>query len=307
MGIVSVTTENIAEFVAKRPQTSELTTADAVNKANSDAPTLGKPVIKMGVETLGTPPEPQESSEKKSKPVQARIDELVREKHELDEAFQEEYDQRLRLEGELNALKSLNAPKAVEAKAQPVKAPDPAKYTDQALYDKDLETYQNAIIDARVERRVAEIDAARARSEADRKLAERIELAKKDLPDFVSVMAQAARDPHEAPAHIKAAIIEAERGPQIAYHLAKDAEERERLYALTPARALLELGRIELQYQPKAEPEAPPPPETTRAPLPMSKLKDSSTGIPVDLSQPQPFQQYRARRLEEIRQTRRRH
>src|SRR5271169_5831818 len=108
MAIRSVTTENIAEFVGSRPQSAQMTSAEAVEKANQDAPTLGKPVIKTGVETLGETPEPQEKSDKPKKGVQSRIDELVREKHEIDEAFQTEYEQRLRLEGEIKALKSLN-------------------------------------------------------------------------------------------------------------------------------------------------------------------------------------------------------
>src|SRR3954468_13390497 len=107
MAIKTVTNENLADFVSSRPKAADISTPEGITAevTKGDGPTPGNPVITTGVETKDAPPDPQADNKPKRKdnPVQARIDELTREKKELDEAFQDEYETRLRLEGELNA------------------------------------------------------------------------------------------------------------------------------------------------------------------------------------------------------------
>jgi len=313
MAIQTVTSENLSEFAAGRKQPPSASEKPVEGK--SDGPTPGNPVIKTGEETLGAAPDPgnQGSSEKKPKPVQPRIDELIREKKELDEAFQDEYEHRLRLEGELNALRSKPEEKTPEAPKE-LKAPDPKDYTDQAKYDADVKAYQDALIDARVEKKLAEERLQRDLEAQNAAMANRIAEAKKAIPDFQEVIEAADRQKPIVPNHIKAAIIESDLGPHIAYHLAKHPDEQKRIFALPAAKALLELGKIELQYAPKADTETvkaddPKPPETTRAPAPIAKLKDSPGSVATpDLSKPMQFSDYRKARLEQIRSSgRRRH
>lgn len=316
MAIKTVTNENLAEFVASRPQPANITSPQAVIEAvQGDGPTPGNPVIKTGEEKLEGTPDPGQQPDKarKTNPIQPRIDELTREKKELDEAFQSEYEERLRLEGEVKALRLQLKPadEKVEAPKE-LKAPDPSKYTDQAAYDVDLKAYQDQLIDARVEVKLREKEAASAAQRADEAMAARVAAAKEAIPDFQQVIEASARAQTVVPVHIKAALIESELGPQLAYHLAKHPEEQKRIFALPVAKALLELGKIELKYTPKAEekqPETPTQtPETSRAPAPIAKLKDSGAPVTNDLSKPMPFTDYKRQRIEQIRASgRRRH
>jgi hypothetical protein len=315
MAIKTVTTENLAEYAATRTPPAEVTSAKAVETAVTEGPTPGNPVIKAGEEkTADAPPEPQVDPKPRKGDLQARLEGLLSEKKELDEAFQSEYEMRLRLEGELNALKSQSKPEEPKAKVEEKEdlEPDPEKYTDNKLFLKEWGAWnrRKALAEFAVEQ--AKIQQEEAMRRANEALATRIAQAKKDIPDFQEVIEAADRVKTVVPDHVKAAIVESELGPQLAYHLAKHPEEQKRIFALPIAKALLELGKIELKYAPKqaaADP-APvdggaPPIETSKAPAPIAKLKDSPTTVPGDLSGPMPFKDYRQKRVEQIRANRR--
>ena len=311
MAIKSVTTENIAEYVAGRPQASEITSAATLDKAAADAPTLGKPVIKEVEEKLpGTPdpgeqPDPNRPKDKKS--VQSRIDELVKERHELDEAFQSEYEQRLRLEGEISAIRSQLQPKEDKEPPKPELGPepDPAAYTDQKKFLAEWGEWQRK--KARAEFQAEEAQ-RRAQEEAQKRelaMQVKVEKAKEEFPDYLQVLKAAEKRTPIVPLHIKAAFEDSDWGAHLAYYLMKDAMEEKRIFALPPAKALLELGKIEEAFEKKAKPTPPPvnpgTPETNSTPAPIAKLGEAPGMIPADLSQPMSFKDYRKNRLEQIR------
>jgi hypothetical protein len=313
MAIQTVTNENVAEYVAERKARGSVIN-DAQNPGNipkvEGVATPGNPIIKEGIaETLpDAPPDPGKltPTAKPKNPVQPRIDELTREKYELEEFAQGEYELRLRAERRISELEA-GRPN-VEVKPEPeLKRPSPKDFTDQALYDQAMDEY-----DAKRDEKTAARAAAMARQEAltaeqDRQLAARIATAKTDLPDFQAVIERAdKRTREEIPSHIKAVIVESEKGAYIAYHLAKNPDEERRIFALSPTRALLELGKIEETYATKEKPSGPIP-EISKAPPPMSSVKGEGGGIvTTDLSAPQPFQAYKQARLEQIR-ARKRH
>lgn len=330
MAIKTVTQANLAEFVASRPQPPSLSSAEAVTQAvQADGPTPGNPVIKPGVEeTVSTAPQPVQPTadelEARRKPkngVQERIDELVRERHELDEAFQAEYEQRLRLEGELQALKSQPTAKAAEPpKDELGPEPKPADFTDQAEFLNKWGEWQRKKARAEFAQEQAAKDAQERARQAEAAMQSKVAQATADFPDFDEVLKSASRRTTELPAHIKAAFFESDVGAHLAYHLAKDPKEEKRIFGLPVAKALLELGKIEKQYQkaekatesatpttPRIEPHAGvQPPTTTPAPVP--RLKESPGVIQTDLSKPMNFSDYKAARLEQIRaKGRRRH
>lgn len=329
MAIKTVTQANLAEFVASRPSPSALSTAqavtDAVQAGAPAAPTPGNPVIKPGVaETItdapipGEQPTPEQLEARKTKAkngVQERIDELVRERHELDEAFQAEYEQRLRLEGELSALKSqAPAPKPEPPKDELGPEPKAADFTTQEEFLAAWGKWQRKA--ARQEFAEEQNKAKREEQarQAEAAMAQKVARATADLPDFQSVIEAAdKRTRGDLPTHIRAAIYESDVGAHIAYHLAKDPKEEKRIFGLPVAKALLELGKIEQQYQKSGKAEQPPAitpsiPETPTTPQPVPRLKESPGVIPVDLSKPMDFLDYKAARLEQIRaQGRRRH
>lgn len=278
--------------------------------------TPGNPIIKEGIAetTADAPLDPgNKQPTAKTRPVQPRIDELTREKYELEEFAQGEYESRLQAERrvlELEAkLKTAEPPVIVEE----LKRPSPKDFTDQDAYDAAMDAY-----DAKRDERTAATAAARARQETllaeqNRLLAQRIEVAKKDLPDFDQVIDRAdKRTREDIPNHIKAAIVESEKGAYLAYYLAKNPEEETRIFKLSAAKALMELGKIEDTFAKGKPVETPKPngnptPETTRAPAPVVSVRGEAGGIiDTDLSKPMPFTQYKQQRLESMR-ARKRH
>lgn len=329
MAIKTVTSANVAEYVAERTAKGsviatgeqEVAAADAKGPSTDGTPTPGNPVIKPGVaETLpnaapdpGNPTPSAKSAEKS--PVQARIDELTRLRKEAEEFAEDEYAGRLRAEARIaeleNQIKTLS-PKPETPKPEELKRPSPKDFTTQEEYDAAMEAYDKAR-DARVRQEAI----AQGRQEAQQAaqtalMMERVELAKKDLPDYVEVLEAASKRTTVVPAHIKAAFFELEYGPQVAYELAKDPALEKRIFALSPAKALAELGKLELKYASKptavVDPAVKPTPETTRAPAPLQSVRSTGEGeIRVDLTKPMPFAEYKAAKMAAKRAERGRH
>jgi hypothetical protein len=308
MTIKTVTEENLAEYVKSRPNPEQIAAAAAAH-----AEPAAEVVKGTVTETVSTAPDPgkqpTEEERKTKKPkndVQSRIDELVRERHELDEAFQSEYEQRLRLEGELNSLKSR------EQKPEPVvedTRPDKTKYTDADKYEDDLLAWNRRESRREYIAEEARKDAERRAREADAAMVKKIAAAKADLEDFDVVIDRAdKRSRGDIPNHIKAAFYESDVGAHLAYHLAKNADEEKRIFAMTPAAALLELGKLESTYRKKpAEKSAETaPPPVTKTPEPVARLKEGAGIVQSDLTQPMDFNTYRRARVEQIRASRRR-
>lgn len=328
MAIKTVTNDNLAQFVADRTaKGSKITTGEELVEANTrvaaasqatGTPTPGNPVITSTAEVLeGTPPAPTEmtptAKANDRKPVQERIDELTRLRKEAEELFEDEYVTRLaaeskvvELQKQIDSLKPQpEAPKPVE-----LKRPSPKDFTTQEDYDKAMEAY-----DAARDERTRQVARAEGRQEAlqsaqNAQMQARVELAKKDIPDFVEVIEAAGKRTTQVPAHIKAAFFELDYGPQVAYELAKDPALEKRIFALSPAKALSELGKLELKYanKPALVPEpAKPTPETTRAPAPLQSVRATGEGqVNTDLSKETDFQKYKQGRLDQLR-ARRRH
>lgn len=329
MPVKSVTAANLTEYVAERKSLgsevkspAEVATIDA-NARKTEQKVEGSVVVGTTTETVSTAPEPQgdakEAAAKKDKknPVQDRIDELTREKKELDEFAEGEYTARLQAQRRIAELESQIQslqPKAEKPKEEP--EPDPSKYTDQKLFLKDWGEWnrKKAIADFQfaekqrrdkeeTDRTVADLNARRERS---------LTQAKKELPDFDEVIRMADRGGPVPPDHVKGVLWESEHGAQILYHLAKNPEEAKRIFALRPAAAALALGRIETQYAKTDSKEevkptngAQAPPQVTKAPPPMPSLAGASTETSWDPSAPQDYKAYKQRRQDELRRARR--
>jgi len=328
MAIKTVTSANVAEYVAERTAKGsviatgeqQVAAADAAGPSTDGTPTPGNPVIKPGVaETVNTAPDPgnptpsAKSAEKT--PVQARIDELTRLRKEAEEFAEDEYASRLRAEARIaeleNQVKTLQ-PQPEQPKPEELKRPSPKDFTTQEEYDQAMEAY-----DAKRDERIRQQAIAQGREEARQQaqnelMMKRVELAKQDIPDYVEVLEAASKRTSVVPNHIKAAFHELEYGPQVAYELAKDAALEKRIFALSPAKALAELGKLELKYANKptavTDPAAKPTPETTRAPAPLQSVRPTGEGeIRLDLTKPMPFAEYKAAKMAQRRAERGRH
>ena len=108
------------------------------------------------------------------------------------------------------------------------------------------------------------------------------------LPDFYEVIDDAGHVPI-SPGAIQA-ITESELGPLVAYELARNVSEAERISRLSPARQIAEIGRIEervsrmLSENKKSE--APAKKATTSAPAPIKPAAGKGAVKTTDLSDP---------------------
>lgn len=286
MAIVSVTKENIADMVAARlpeqPKPAEPTKAEAKVE------------------------EVKEEPEGKKKPIQERISELTRDKRELEEAWQSEYEARVIAE---NRLKELGTQKPKEEPKD--ERPDRTKYKPEEAekYENDLLAWNRREAIREFQAEQAKLNAEAAQKAAQERLEALTREARKEIEDFDEVIESADRRKEIIPAHVVAAITESDKGPHLAYYLAKNPDEAKRIFGLTPARALLALGKIELNFTAKTETKPEVKAETktpvTKAPAPMPSISGGGGEIPKDLTKPMSFREYAAARREEIRAKRR--
>jgi len=84
----------------------------------------------------------------------------------------------------------------------------------------------------------------------------RVEAVKKDLPDWDNVFREAQEEGLTLPGDAVEFCLESDVGPKIAYHLAKNPDEYERIISMSPAKRMAHLGKLEdrLATKPAAEP-----------------------------------------------------
>jgi dTMP kinase len=337
MAIKSVTNANLADYVAeKRALGSDIASHEQAATAEAKVKETKGDGVVVGTttETVSTAPEaplaseakPAEKKDRKN-PVQDRIDELTREKKELDEFAAGEYEARLQaqrriaeLESQIKALEKDEQPK-VERKPRP----DRSKYQDAEKYENDLLEWnrEQAIADFRAqeEERRRKEEEGRMVAEANARRDASLDAARQAFTDFDEVLQGAIRSVEmkraEAPSKaVEGLLWESEYHAQILYHFAKNPEEVKRINAMRPAQAALAIGRLETQFA-KAQPSGdakPAPgaqaptttPVTSKAPAPMPSLTGASEGtIVTDLAQPMPYKDYKRRRLDELQRSRR--
>src|SRR6185312_1796681 len=135
----------------------------------------------------------------------------------------------------------------------PAKTQEEPKEPVRENYKTDKE-YADALVDYRVEQKFKERDAEghqQAVKDRQREVVTtflgRVEKAREIVPDFDEVMSAADVD---VPNDIAGYIQESELGAELGYHLAKNPQVIERLSKLTPARQLVEIGKIEGTLKP---------------------------------------------------------
>lgn len=95
-------------------------------------------------------------------------------------------------------------------------------------------------------------------------------------PDYEEVLEEVDED---LPPVAMNYFVESEMGPQLAYHLAKNPSEIDRLRKLSPSRLIAELGKLEAKLAPAAEPPKGAQPQQarqSRAPAPVQPIDASS-------------------------------
>jgi len=108
-----------------------------------------------------------------------------------------------------------------------------------------------------------------------------------DHPDFDEVVFS---DNLRVTDTMKQAVLQADNGPALAYHLGKNPQEAARIAACAPARQIFEMGRLAASLQPK--------PNVSTAPKPITPLKAASSKATEKSPDEETPEEYAARRTE---------
>jgi len=103
---------------------------------------------------------------------------------------------------------------------------------------------------------------------------QKVSEARKALPDWEEVMELAADEPTAS--ETVQFCLDSDVGPRIAYHLAKNPEEHERINKLSPMRRVAELGKLEDRLK---SPVAAPAKAVTKAPAKLTDVKGTGSAV----------------------------
>jgi hypothetical protein len=291
--------ENLTDYRARRSEVEAL--------VDGDAPAANAPAAEPAAPAAAPEPaaEPDPSSEagrelaKKRGSLQARIDEVTREKHE---AVAAERRRIAELEAQIAALK----PAVPATPAEPVVDPaDPEPQVDQ------FDTYEKYVkATSRWEAR-QEAKAIRQQIEGERfgaavqQAQQRVEAAAKaEYPDFETVMHGFAEAGGKYAPHVADTILNHPDGHKLAYVLAKDPALNTRLAAIGhPIVYGIELGKVLAGLPAKAAAvvvEEKPAAPVSKAPAPVKPIvgEAPATGAdPAKMSSVRAWEQERKKYL----------
>lgn len=212
--------------------------------------------------------EPEGEPEKRKPTAKDRIDELTRLRREAERDA--EY-------WKAKALATAQPePKPAEPKAEE-QAPDPSTYEAgefDTRYIKDLARWEAK---QEVAAAIAAVKAEQTKSQSESEWKSRIEKASEAMPDFEDkVLLGAQRGDWACSQEMGEALRVSDKGPELAYHLASNPSEAARIYRLSPALQLMELGKLEAKLaQPK-------PKTVTSAPEPVPQARGSGGKFQVN-------------------------
>lgn len=185
-----------------------------------------------------------------------------------------------------------------EVKAEPA-APTQGEYS---TYEEYLEAKAEYIAEKKVESKMAERDKQEAQSkfDADRTKVvstwqQKVEVATAKYADYNEVLESV--DHIEIPPALQNAIMESDVGSDLAYHLGKNPAELERIVALKPYAALMELGKIAAKVSQPAEVQKKQP---SKAPEPIKPLSGKATADTVAHSPNDDFKTFLRKRNAEL-------
>lgn len=212
--------------------------------------------------------------------TQKELDDILEKRLGKERRKREDLSRRLQVTEEL-ALRS--RPQEPQPKAQAEDgAPKRESYHDyESFLEAKAEWRADQAVDKRFKERTEKEATERTQAERgkiEKTFRERSQKAATEVDDFEDVLSAS-----EAPMtpQMAEAIMHSELGPKLAYHLAKNPEEAERIAALPAARQATEIGRLETKIE-----SAPPPKKPSNAPAPIAPVggKDIKADAEPDAS-----------------------
>ena len=160
---------------------------------------------------------------------------------------------------------------AAEAAQRPatLQPPDPNQFTDQAAYDE-------AVVDYRVDLKLAQREQQKQQTTVESTYAEREEAIRDKYTDFESVVYRDTDKGGPAISELMAnAIKTSDLGPEVAYYLGKHVAESHRIHELSPIEQVREIGKIEARLSGN-----PPAKKVSSAPEPIRPIGGNRTSVP---------------------------
>lgn len=224
----------------------------------------------------GSAKDPADKAPEK-KGFQKRINTLTRQKREAEDATRKANDRIAELEAKPAGDKPDGEKPEAEAKPPKVDPNDPEPKPEDFEHFETFSKEQAKWVVRQDKRETAEADAQTRNEEAQREAFDqwttRLDAAREVHDDFDDVVG--STEAKTTPA-MEQAIIDSEHGAELAYHLASNPSESERIAKLSPVAAIRELGRIEATLT-KPTPETPTK-KVTKAPDPVKPITGGSAG-----------------------------
>lgn len=168
------------------------------------------------------------------------------------------------------------------AKVEELKFPLANEFVKDNVFDQD--GYQKAVSEynkAETKRLLEDERAANVRSQLEAKVIASANEARKAHSDFDDVMSSVKGTPADmVPQFVLTYITESDQSGEMAYFLAKNPDETQRIAKLSPIRGIAELGRLEAKLTAKepVKADAEKPPERPGAPPPITPISTTGSG-----------------------------
>jgi len=173
----------------------------------------------------------------------------------------------------------------------PVQKPVPTEPTIDQFDNYDDFVVAKAAYKIREENKQS--DQQRIVQEVENKWTERLTEAREKIPDFQEVLRTTTAPVSDA---MIVVMKDSDLGPQIAYYLAKNPQEANRISKLSPVSMAREMGKIEVKIT--AQSDAPKPNKITQAPEPINPGGNRIVNVATDLDKV-PVEDFMRRRNEE--------
>jgi hypothetical protein len=195
---------------------------------------------------------------------------------------EEHYARRLnRFMNQAAQLKAENLALQAQITGKAPQNQEPAKPTREQYASNDA--YIQAQVDFQISQKLPEIQAklqqATQRSTAETSFQSRENELRKTHADYDDVIAEASHIPVQP--IVADAIIQSDMGPDIRYHLAQNPDLADKLFKMHPARAAVEIGKIEAQLSRTTD--SPAPRAVSRAPAPIRSVISNGVTVTQDL------------------------
>jgi len=232
-----VTSENLAEFNRSRLRLNTPVPEAEGDKKVQPVDKTAESAVSREAHTDGK----EKEGEHRKNEFGQRLSDLANARKMAEQREQEARGRADRAEAELAELRKVQTP----AKSDLVE-PDAAKFTDQKAYWEAVADYRVAVKLRERDQKDLEARAAAESARVAREWQAKVRKASKEIEDYDAVMADAAIPITQS---MKEALLESDIGPRMQYFLAKNADELDRLQAMSPAKMLQAFGRLEAKIE----------------------------------------------------------